>query len=72
MKPKDNLINEDTQELQDLQYLWRRQKTLFAFKVMVYDRVGYGGKFSNKNFGLGKLYFHVTSHLKFEAKVFFS
>ena len=39
---------------------------------MVYDRVGDGDKFSNKNFGLGKLYFHVTSHLKFEAKVFFS
>ena len=39
---------------------------------MVYDRVDDGDKFSNKNFGLGSLRFHATSHLKIEAKVFFS
>ena len=38
---------------------------------MVYDRVDDGDKSSKKNFGLGKFRFHATSHLKFEAKVFF-
>ena len=39
---------------------------------MVYDRVDDGGKFSKKNFGLGRLRFHATSYLKIEAKLFFS
>ena len=38
---------------------------------MVYDKVGDGDKFSNKNFGLRRPRFHATSHLKTEAKVFF-
>ena len=71
MKPKDNVINEDPQELQDPQWLSRHKLTLFDL-VMVCDRVDDGDTFSNKNFGLGRLRFHVTSHLKFEAKVFFS
>ena len=72
VKPKDNAINGDPQELQDPQWLLRRKLTLFGFLVMVYDRVDDGDKFSNKNFGLGSLRFHATSHLKIEAKVFFS
>ena len=42
------------------------QKALFGFLVIVYDRVGDGEKFSYKNFGLRRPYFH--SHLKIEAK----
>ena len=34
----------------------------FGFFVMVYDRVDNGDKFSKKNFGLGRLRFHATSH----------
>ena len=37
---------------------------------MVYDRVDDGDKFSKKNFGLGRLCFPASSHLKIEAKVF--
>ena len=44
------------------------QKTLSGFLVMVYDRKGYGAKFSYENFGLRGLQFHATSHLKTEAK----
>ena len=71
VKPKDNAINEDPEELQDPQWLSRHKLTLFGL-FMVCDRVDDGDTFSNKNFGLGRLRFHVTSHLKFEAKVFFS
>ena len=35
------------------------------------DRVDDGDKFPKKNFGLVELHFHATSHLKFEAKLFF-
>ena len=38
---------------------------------MVYDRVDDEEKISKKNFGLERLRFHATSHLKIEAKVFF-
>ena len=38
---------------------------------MVYDRVDDGDKFSKKDFGLGRLRFHATSHLKIEVKVYF-
>ena len=31
-----------------------------------------GDKFSYENFGLGRSCFHATSHLKIEAKEFFS
>ena len=39
---------------------------------MVYDAVGDGDKFWYEKFGLGRLHFHPTSHLKIEAKEFFS
>ena len=71
VKPKDNTINEDTQELQDPQWLLRRKLPLSGFLGMVYDRVDDGEKISKKNFGLERLRFHATSHLKIEAKVFF-
>ena len=71
MKSKDNAINEDPQELQDLQRLLRHKKTLFGFLVMVHDKVGDGDKFSNENLGLGRPRFHGTSHVKIETKVFF-
>ena len=48
------------------------QKALFSFSVMVYYKVGNGDKFSYENFGLGRPSFLATSHLKIEAKVFFS
>ena len=64
VKPKGNAIDGDLQELQDSQWLLRRKLTLFSFLVMVYDRVNDGDKFSKNNFGLGKLRFHATSHLK--------
>ena len=77
--PKDNPIKrtlitvkpEDPQESQDPQWLLCRKLTLFGFLVMVYDRIDDGDKFSKKNFGLGRLCFHATSHLKTVAKVFF-
>ena len=72
MKPKDNAIHKDPQELQDPQRLFRRKLTLFGFLVMVYDRVDDRDKFSKKNLGLGRLHFHATSHLKIKAKLFFS
>ena len=72
MKPKGKAINEDPQELQDPQRLLRRKLTLFGLLVMVYDRVDDGDKFSKKNFSLGRLRYHATSHLKIEAKLFFS
>ena len=46
--------------------------SFFDFLVMVYDRVDDGDKFSKKNFVFGRLRFHATSHLKIEAKLFFS
>ena len=48
VKPKDNAINEDPQELQDPQWLSRRKLTPFGFLVMVYDRMDDGDKFSKK------------------------
>ena len=72
MKPKDNVINEDPQELQDLQRLLRHKKTLFGFLVMVHDKVGDGDKFSNENLGLGRPRFHGTSHVKMKLKYFSS
>ena len=48
------------------------QKALFGFLVMVYDGVGDGDKFSYESFGLGRPNFHATSHLKIDAKEFFS
>ena len=62
MKSKENPINEDPQELQDL---------LFCFLVMVYGTVEDGDKFSYEDFGLGIVRFHATSHLKIKAKQFF-
>ena len=72
VKPKDNTINKDPQELQDPQWLFRRKLTLFGFLVMLYDRVDDWDIFSKKNVGLRRLCFHATSHLKIEAKLFFS
>ena len=64
VKPKDNAINRDPQELQNPDWLWRRKLNLFGFLVLVYDKVDDGDKFSKKNFGLGRLRFHATSDLK--------
>ena len=64
VKPKNNPINRDPQELQDPHWLWCRTLTLFGFLVMVYDRANDGYKFSKKNFGLGRLRFHTTSDIK--------
>ena len=72
MKPKDNAINEDPQELQGVSTTFAPQKLFFDFLVMVYGRVDDGDKFSNENFGPGRSCFHSTGHLKIEAKVFFS
>ena len=72
VKPKDIAINEDPQKLEDPQWLLRRKLTLLCFLVMVYDRVDDEGKFSKKNFGLGRFLSQDTSHLKIEAKGFFS
>ena len=44
-KPKDNAINEDSQELQDPQWLLSVKLTTFGFLVMVYDSVDDGDKF---------------------------
>ena len=71
LKPKDNAINDDPQELQDPQWLLSHKLTLLGFLVMVHDRLDDGNKFSKKHFGLGRIHFHVASHLKIEAKVFF-
>ena len=71
VRPKGNAINEKAQELQNSQWLLRRKLTLFGFLVMVYDRVDDGHKFSKKDFGLGRLRFHATHHLKIEVKVYF-
>ena len=72
VKTKDSAIHEDHQELQDPRWLLGRKLTLFGFLVMVYNRVDDGDKFLKKNFGLGRLRFYATNHLKNEAKVFFS
>ena len=72
MKPKDHAINEDPEELQDPQWLLLLKLTLFGFLVIVYNRVDDMDKFSKKNFGLGRLRFHATGHLKIEAKEFLS
>ena len=45
VKPKENAINEDPQELQDPQCLLCWKSTIFGFLVMVYDRVDDGDKF---------------------------
>ena len=45
VKPKDNAINENLQELQDPQSLLHRKLTRFDFLVMVYERVDDGDKF---------------------------
>ena len=39
---------------------------------MLYGRVDDGDKSLKKNFDLGRLRSHTISHLKIEAKVFFS
>ena len=66
MKPKDNVINEDPQELQDPQWLLGRKLTLFDFLVMAYDSVNDGDKISKKKKkkkkkDLGRLRFHAKS-----------
>ena len=48
MKPKDNVINGDPEELQDPQCLLRRRLTLFGFLVMVYHRVDEAINFQRK------------------------
>ena len=48
------------------------QKIILEYLVMVYDRVGDQDKFSDKNLELGKPCIYDTSHLKIEAKEFFS
>ena len=48
------------------------KKLFFGLLVIVYDRVDDGDIFSYESFGLGRPCFHATSHLKTEAKVFFS
>ena len=48
------------------------EKILFAFLVMVYNRVVNWDKFFNENFDLGRPRSHVTSLLKIETEVFFS
>ena len=48
------------------------QKIVLEYLVMVYDRVGDEDKFSFENLGLGKPCIYATSHLKIEAKEFFS
>ena len=48
VKPKDNAINGDPQELQDPQWPLRRKLTLLGFLVMVYDRVDDGINFQRE------------------------
>ena len=60
MKPKDNPVNEDPQELQDPQSLLRHKKTRFGFLVMVYGSVSDGDKISNEHFCIGRPPFHAT------------
>ena len=62
MRPKDNAINGDPQEMKGPQWLLLCKLTLFSFLVIVYDRVDDEDKFSKKDFGLGRLRFHATSH----------
>ena len=64
VKPKDNPINGDPQEIQDAQRLLRLKLTLFGFLVMVYDKEDNGNKSSKKSFNLERLRFHATSHIK--------
>ena len=64
VKPKDNAINGDPQELQYPQWLSRRKLTLFGFLIMLYHKVDDRDKFSNKNYDLGRLRVHAISHLK--------
>ena len=45
--------------------------SFWLFGNGIYDRVDGGDIFSKKNFGLRRLRFHATSHLKIEAKLFF-
>ena len=72
VKPKNNALNEDTQELQDPKWLLGRKLTLFGNLVMVYDRVDDGDTFLKKDFGIRMLRFHAAIYLKIEANVFFS
>ena len=60
----DNSINEDPQELQDSQWLLRRKLTFFGFFLMVYDRVGDGGKIFKGKFWLWKSWFSCYQSLK--------
>ena len=48
MKPKDNAINENPQELQNPQRLLRHKLTLLGFLVMVHDRLDDGDKFFHR------------------------
>ena len=64
----DNASNKDPQKLQNPQWIFHGKLNLFLFMIVVYDSVGDGDKISKKNLHR----FHVTSHLKTEAKVFFS
>ena len=48
------------------------KKSLFTFLVKIYNRVGDGDKFSWEKFGLVRPCFIANSHLKIEAKIFFS
>ena len=64
----DNASNKDPQKLQNRQWIFHGKLNLFLIMIVVYDNVGDGDKISKKNL----LRFHVTSHLKTEAKVFFS
>ena len=49
MKPKDNAINRDPQELQDPHWLWSRKLTLFGFLVIVMIDWMTGIDFQRKN-----------------------
>ena len=60
----DNSINEDPQELQDSQWLLPRKLTFFGFLLMVYDRVGDGGKIFKGKFWLWKSWFSCYQSLK--------
>ena len=57
-----------SQKLQNPQWIFHGKLNLFLFMIVVYDSVGDGDKIPKKNLPR----FHVTSHLKTEAKVFFS
>ena len=67
VKPNENPINEHLLELQDPQWLLRHKKIFLAFwKWYMMEWV------MGINFGLERPHLHANSHLKIEAKVFFS